>query len=134
MTRLRPRGLSATHIAVLNVIVLAMVVFLTLPGRAVAQGTGRLVGRVTDSSTGSGVSGVAVQVPSLKRGVSTGEDGRYVLDALPAGTYDIRLSHIGYTGGVMPPPAATPSGSTPTRPENCDPISRERPCFDTVPG
>lgn len=95
MTRLRLRGLSAAILAFLCVLVAAG---LAVPGLATAQGTGRLVGRVTDASTGAGVSGVAVQVPALKRGVSTGEDGRYVLDQLPAGNYTIRFSHIGYTG------------------------------------
>ncbi len=95
MTRLRSRGVSAATLAFLSLLIVAA---LALPQLAHAQGTGKLIGRVTDSSTGSGISGVAVQIPALKRGANTGDDGRFVLDLVPTGTYQVRLSHIGYTG------------------------------------
>lgn len=52
-------------------------------------------GIVKCSDSGEPLSGVTVFVESLKAGTSTDEDGHYEL-ALPAGSYSIRFSFIGY--------------------------------------
>lgn len=52
-------------------------------------------GIVKCSDSGEPLSGVTVFVDSLKAGTSTDEDGHYEL-ALPAGSYSIRFSFIGY--------------------------------------
>jgi iron complex outermembrane receptor protein len=54
-----------------------------------------LQGKVTDQSSGEALTGVAVAVPAINKGVSTGADGRYLLE-LPAGEWQVVVSMVGY--------------------------------------
>lgn len=83
------------------------------PGElAHGQGTtGRITGLVTNEG-GQPLSGVNITVVGTSIGTLTGEDGRYVLSAVPAGTYTVRASLIGYGEqtkqvGVAPGQTAT---------------------------
>ena len=58
------------------------------------QTTGTIVGHITDGATQQGLSGVTVQVGN--RGALTQNDGRYIIAGVPAGTYSLRASMIGY--------------------------------------
>jgi len=62
----------------------------------VRTGTGRIVGRIVDASTGQGVSEVGVQVVGTTLGTSSGIEGRYALPNIPAGTVTIQVRRIGY--------------------------------------
>jgi iron complex outermembrane receptor protein len=68
------------------------------PTPAVAQNpaaqTGRLAGRVTDAD-GRPVSGAQVQVVGTRFGALTGDDGRYRISGVAAGTYALRVTRIG---------------------------------------
>jgi len=81
-----------------------------VPARAV----GRLTGTVVAEATGQPVAyaTVAVLVPGgapVASGVS-GADGQFALTGVPAGTYTLRISRLGYQDvlrpGVVVPPAA----------------------------
>jgi len=61
-----------------------------------ATGTGRIVGRIVDASTGQGVSEVGVQVVGTTLGTSSGIEGRYAVPNIPAGTVTIQVRRIGY--------------------------------------
>jgi hypothetical protein len=56
---------------------------------------GRLTGVVRDSS-GTPVEGVEIIVPRVRRATYSKPDGRFSIDSLPAGTYDVRLRRFGY--------------------------------------
>ncbi len=58
--------------------------------------TGRIQGRVTNRVTGAPLAAVAVSVVGTRIGTLTRENGEYVLDAVPAGTHEIRSTLIGY--------------------------------------
>ncbi len=58
------------------------------------QSTGTIVGHVTDGATQQGLSGVTVQIGN--RGALTQNDGRYIIPGVPAGTYELRTTMIGY--------------------------------------
>ena len=77
--------------------VLAVVVLACIP--VAAQDTGTLTGTVTDSD-GQPLPGVSVSVtgPAITdaAGAIAGAEGVYRVGPLPAGTYDVRISHIGY--------------------------------------
>ncbi len=93
MTRPSHRGLLTTALILM---IAGLLAFAWPTTDARAQGTGRLAGRVTDARTGEGISGVAVQIPALRRGTQTGEDGRFILDLISPGSYAVKLSHIGF--------------------------------------
>ncbi|HEV8080239.1 MAG TPA: carboxypeptidase-like regulatory domain-containing protein, partial [Chitinophagaceae bacterium] len=57
--------------------------------------TGKIEGKVTDSKTGTALSGVSVTATGSERGVATDIDGRFVI-TLNARTHTLRLSSVGY--------------------------------------
>ena len=59
--------------------------------------TGRIVGRVLDGKTGSGLSDVGIQIVGTTTGALTGVDGRFTLPAVRAGTVTLQARRIGYT-------------------------------------
>lgn len=63
-------------------------------GEAQGQATGQIAGRVT-ASDGAPLSGAAVAADGY--GAITDADGRYTIAAVPAGTYTVRVSVIGYS-------------------------------------
>ncbi len=53
-------------------------------------------GKITDSKTGVPLSRVSVYIPDLKAGTASNENGSYIIKDIPAGTYVIEVSIIGY--------------------------------------
>jgi hypothetical protein len=77
---------------------------LWLPTGAVAQESGRLVGRVLDGETGQPLVNVQVFSSGPSEGAIGGLsaiDGRYVLRNLPAGFHEITAQMIGYGTKVV---------------------------------
>src|SRR5438034_9681753 len=77
-----------------------MVGALLVPSAASAQSTGNIAGLVSDA-TGAVLPGVTVETasPALiekTRTVTTDGQGRYLLEALPAGTYKVTFSIAGF--------------------------------------
>ena len=74
-------------------------------------GSPSLSGKITDSSTGKPLAGVSVYLNNTSRGTVTKSDGSFLLANLPAGTYQLIFSAIGYQTWVIdidgshPPPA-----------------------------
>ena len=58
--------------------------------------TGKIVGKVVDQSTGEPLVGVDVYIEGTELGAATGSDGGYVINFVPAGTYEVTASYIGY--------------------------------------
>ena len=67
--------------------------FLTLIS---AQGTGTLTGLINEASNGSGLPGVNVMVKGTYYGAASDLEGRYRIDNISPGSYDIEISMIGY--------------------------------------
>ena len=57
--------------------------------------TGRIAGRVLDSKK-QPLAGVNVAVPAARTGAASDVDGRFVIGNIPSGTYDVKLSLLGY--------------------------------------
>ena len=53
-------------------------------------------GKITDAKTGEALSRVSVYIPDLKAGTASNRDGSYIIKNIPAGTYVIEVSIIGY--------------------------------------
>jgi TonB-linked SusC/RagA family outer membrane protein len=66
---------------------------------AAAQGSGTVVGRVTEAATQRPVAGARVTVVGSQRSTVTGPDGRYTLGGVPEGTRQLRAAVLGYATG-----------------------------------
>ncbi len=79
-------------------VLLVLVAALILPSAARAQAvaTGRVVGRVIDAASGSGITDAGIQVVGTSLGTMSGVEGRFTLNAVPAGTVTLTVRRIGY--------------------------------------
>ncbi len=55
-----------------------------------------LTGNVSDAKTGEPLIGVNILIKGTVYGTSTDENGKFKIDYLPAGTYDVEATMIGY--------------------------------------
>ena len=62
--------------------------------------TGTLRGRVTDATTGEPLAATEVALSEANLKATTAEDGTYVIDSIPAGTYTATVAKTGYDRGV----------------------------------
>jgi outer membrane receptor protein involved in Fe transport len=99
--RVRRRGRGRAVAALL----LAAAGLVAFAATAAAQTTGSVLGQVVDPETGQPLRGAEVRVLQLPLATQTGEDGRFVLAAVPAGERTIRVQSAGYRpvtlGGVI---------------------------------
>jgi hypothetical protein len=89
-----------------------LVVLLGAAGLLYAGETGKVAGRVFDKATGEVLAGASVVLSGTDLGAATGADGSYAILAVPAGTYTVEASAIGYravqvTGGLVEPDRTT---------------------------
>ncbi len=68
---------------------------LLLSFTAFAQ-SGTVTGVVTDENTGDPLIGTTVQLVELQRGTPSDTDGSFEITGVPAGTYTLRVSFVGY--------------------------------------
>ncbi|HET9325634.1 MAG TPA: TonB-dependent receptor [Candidatus Eisenbacteria bacterium] len=73
----------------------ALLISFVLAGGARAGTTGRISGRVIDPAK-QPLGGANVAIPAARTGAVTDAEGRYSIINVPAGTYDVRVSLIGY--------------------------------------
>ena len=81
----RPSGFAA----------LVMAFLLVVPGLGAQQG-GTVTGRVVDARGGQPIPAVQVFIANLELGGLTQQNGRYLLQNVPAGTHTVSVSRIGY--------------------------------------
>src|SRR5919106_4312225 len=75
-----------------------------------AQDVGTIAGVVTDQVTGAPLGGARVTVPGTRFTVTTGPDGRFVIDGVPTGPVTVRVIRIGYGSGGQKP-TVLPAGT-----------------------
>ena len=61
-----------------------------------AGDTGKIVGNTTDSETGEVLSGVNIVLKGTSMGSASNTDGNYIILNVPAASYTITASYIGY--------------------------------------
>jgi iron complex outermembrane receptor protein len=66
-------------------------------GRAVRSSVS---GKITDAKTGQPLIGASVYFPDLKLGGTTNGDGNYKLQNVPAGTYLLEVTHLGFASAL----------------------------------
>lgn len=69
--------------------------FILIPCVIQAQ-TGSLSGVVTDERTDELLPGVNIFIQELARGAATNIDGEYTIESIPYGTYNLRITFVGY--------------------------------------
>ena len=62
----------------------------------IAGDTGKIVGKTTDSETGAVLSGVNIVLKGTSMGSASNTDGNYIILNVPAASYTITASYIGY--------------------------------------
>ena len=67
-----------------------------------AQGVGNISGRVVDRASGEELPYANVQLEGTSFGISTNDDGEYILHQVPAGDYNLITTYIGYKEQTMP--------------------------------
>jgi TonB-dependent starch-binding outer membrane protein SusC len=72
-----------------------------LPVGAYAQTGGTISGQVIDQSNQQPIVGVQVFVAGTQRGTLTNQQGRFVINNVPAGPQDVRATIIGYSTGLQ---------------------------------
>jgi iron complex outermembrane recepter protein len=82
------------HLALLAVAAVAATPFTARAATAAASSTGVISGIVTNKTTGNGLIGARVEIPSLNVSALVDNTGRYVLN-VPPGTYDVVASYTG---------------------------------------
>ena len=61
-----------------------------------AQEFGNIVGTIKEAGNGSGLPGVNVMVKGTYYGTASDLDGRYKINNISPGSYDVEISMIGY--------------------------------------
>ncbi|HMU62116.1 MAG TPA: TonB-dependent receptor [Gemmatimonadales bacterium] len=63
--------------------------------------TGSIVGRVVNTANGTGIEGARVEVLGAGRAVTSGSQGRYLLDSVSVGAWRVRATAIGFEPIVL---------------------------------
>lgn len=74
----------------------AVVLLLMMVPAAVFAQSGSVSGKITDGVTGEDLPGANVYLLEIKRGASTDINGSYTIPNVPAGTYQVVASFLGY--------------------------------------
>ena len=74
--------------------------FLIIPFLGFTQ-TGRIEGRIINRETSKPVSFVNIYLQNTRLGAATDVDGNFVFEKIPAGVYDIHISHIEYGDTIL---------------------------------
>jgi len=74
---------------------------LAVPLTLTAQQGAVLTGRVVDAGTHAPIPAAQIRIVGSNRGAIVGDDGRFRIAALPAGTYRVQALRIGYQAGTQ---------------------------------
>jgi len=83
-------NLSTRHLIIMFLLLLSGTPFLS------AQESGQIKGVITDATTTDVLIGANVTIKNTSLGCPSDVDGKYVINAVPAGTYTLKVSYIGY--------------------------------------
>jgi hypothetical protein len=77
-----------------------LILFLAFQFYSIAQ-TGSVQGHIINRDTSKPVPWVNIFLRNTKLGTSTNMEGNFVLEGIPAGVYDIQISHIEYGDTIL---------------------------------
>ena len=73
-----------------------LLLLLIIPACLFARVTGKLVGKVIDKNTGEPLIGANIIIQGTILGSVADHDGRFIIINIPPGTYNVKVSFIGY--------------------------------------
>ena len=76
-------------------VMLFSLVLATVASAQPATEAGRVVGVVVEAETGEPLPGVNVRLPGTTLGAATDIDGRFVIESVPAGEYEVEAVYVG---------------------------------------
>lgn len=77
---------------------LAALLLLAAAGTRAHAQSSTISGTVVDAQTNLALPGAVVRAAGVGRSAVTGQNGRFVLTGVPAGTHDVEVSYMGYQG------------------------------------
>jgi outer membrane receptor protein involved in Fe transport len=81
--------------------IFVLVVLLGLTNVFAQTGTGKLAGKITDAQTGEPLIGANVIIMNSNLGAATDIDGNYFILNITPGTYDVKISYVGYSSKIV---------------------------------
>ena len=93
-------------------VVAALATFLLVTAPVAAQETGSVTGQVIDQTNNRPLNGAQVVLEGIQRGALSDARGRYLITNVPAGTYSVRVTFIGY--GTQTVDVSVPAGGVAT--------------------
>src|SRR5690606_2074886 len=78
-----------------KLLIAVLFAMLAIPAALSAQ-TGSVTGKVTDGANGTELTGANVFIQQLQLGAVTDLEGNYSIPNVPAGTYQVRVTFVGY--------------------------------------
>ncbi|MDE2724291.1 MAG: carboxypeptidase-like regulatory domain-containing protein, partial [Gemmatimonadota bacterium] len=70
-------------------------------GVSEAQSVGTITGTVTDAESGEKLEAVQIYIPALTLGAVSDEQGRFIIENVPVGTYELKADLIGYASATV---------------------------------
>jgi len=80
-----------------SLVFFCMLLLLSISSSIAEAAGGRISGYISDAESGEPLIGVTVMVEGTKLGAKSDLDGRFIINNVPAGTYTLAISSIGYT-------------------------------------
>ncbi len=81
--------------------ILIFCTLILMSSQAAAQSGGKIVGKITDASTGQPLVGCSIFIENIMLGDATDEDGTYLILNIPSGTHNVRVKMLGYNTQVV---------------------------------
>ena len=78
-----------------------VLIFALFSGASAQEKTGQIQGQVVDESTQQPLPVVNVIIDGTQRGASTDNAGKYVIQSVPQGSYNVRFMMMGYETRVV---------------------------------
>lgn len=82
-------------------LVLSLILFTIGTSRVLGQSYGKIAGTIEDAQTGETLIGANVVIEGTTQGASTNADGEYFILQVEPGTYNIKVSYVGYQTKVF---------------------------------
>ncbi len=91
--------MKSTFSAILVIVCIFSIYSLSLHAQETA--TGIITGKITDGESGETLRGASVLLVGTKKGAYSDVKGKFSIKSVPAGTYSVRVSYVGFKPRIM---------------------------------